>query len=67
MVRINDATGANITVIQDFIIYKKILLFIIVRYIIHFMMNLIIFMVIGGDVQDHAVNGNLFMVMLNDQ
>jgi hypothetical protein len=28
---------------------------------------MIIFMGIGGDVQDHAVNGNLFMVMLNDQ
>jgi hypothetical protein len=67
MVRINDATGTNITVMQDFIIYKKVLLFIIVRYIILFMMNMIIFMVIGGDVQDHAGNGNLSMVMLNDQ
>jgi hypothetical protein len=67
MVRINDATGTNITVMQDFIIYKKLLLFIIVRYIILFMMNMIIFMVIGGDVQDHAGNGNLSMDMLNDQ
>jgi hypothetical protein len=67
MVRINDATGANITVIEDFVIYKEFVLFIIIRYIILFMMNMIIFMDIGGDVQDHAVNGNLFMVMLNDQ
>jgi len=67
MVRINDATGAHITVIEDFVICKEFLLFIIIRSIILFMMNMIIFMGIGGDVQDHVVNGNLFMVMLNDQ
>ena len=67
MVRINDATGTDITVMDVLMIYKKYFWFIIVRYIILSMMNMIIFMVIGGDVQDHAVNGNLFMVMLNDQ
>ena len=67
MVRINDATGANISVRKDFSTMNDSMLLVASRFIIPFMPNTIIFMVTGGDVQDNAVNGNLSMVMSNDR
>ena len=67
MVRINDATGTNITVIKDRLTLWKSFLLILFRSTTRFIMNMITYMVIGGDVQDPVGNGNLSMVMLNDQ
>lgn len=70
MVRINDATGANITVRNFNFILKNLIVDrskMKIRFIIRFMTNTIIFMDIGGVVQVRVEIGNLSMVLSNDR